>query len=548
MSEIKLCNHFKHPFSQKNLNIKVKPWQKIVTFSAGLMLAPLIIPGFAMFYGLSYYFKWKAVKLNSKSTILPHSLFVHSPPSSSSAASSSSSSSSSASSSSAASSSESTSISLNFFKQMNDYYKSDEIQNLLNDLDLSSTREEKKKCLKGIKNGVKNQYDYLDFLKFLMKHEDLVFLKLFNASLDTDKSIIKDLLKVLSLDKLSHFSDYSLLFGGKELAINKKLLSLYIPYFEIMFNFAAKENQNTSLALPDEEYDFFKNVFNLIFFKKDLKISNGNFLYYLEYADKYNLPKIKELCEIWAVGHLDDFDDRKELFKLANNLQMESLKHALVVELFAKCLNKNVSPNKIARLREWLQHIQKLNLSKCDVTNESLAWLKGSPLQTLIVKSEKVTNSGLSHLKNMQLTTLCLYCSCISDWGIGQLRNLPLRKLSISYKMCTGNGIDHLKGMNLKSLNLQCFNFSKKGLIALDALPIEGLLINCGCEIQNKELRHLKDLPITELWIQSSYITKEGLPYINDIASLRKFKFDSYVESNNKNFLKSILRPDIELI
>ncbi len=83
-----------------------------------------------------------------------------------------------------------------------------------------------------------------------------------------------------------------------------------------------------------------------------------------------------------------------------------------------------------------LPDLERLNLSRCPVTDEGMAHLAGLPaLKVLNLSGTQVTNAGLDHLQGLpQLEDLRLSRTRITDAGLAHLQGLSqLRALNISF-------------------------------------------------------------------------------------------------------------------
>jgi hypothetical protein len=179
-----------------------------------------------------------------------------------------------------------------------------------------------------------------------------------------------------------------------------------------------------------------------------------------------------------------------------------------------------------------LNELHDLDLAGCTgVTDKGLDYLKGMPLQRLILHGVRVTDAGLAKLKDFdQLQTLNLGCTLVTDAGLDRLRGLKhLRNLTLLSTKVTDAGLEKVKDWpQLESLDLTETEVTNAGLEKLKALPhLESLILNGshqeGNRVTDAGLAHLKGLSqLKVLSLSSEKITDAGLANLKGLSQLRE--------------------------
>src|SRR5690349_1746689 len=137
-----------------------------------------------------------------------------------------------------------------------------------------------------------------------------------------------------------------------------------------------------------------------------------------------------------------------------------------------------------------------VNLGGTRVKDEGVATLKGLPnLQRLNLARTDLTDDSLPHLKVLaQLRELDLTGTSVSSRGLEPLQGLTkMQALNLSSTQVNDQGLTYLKGMkDLRTLNLALTEVSDKGLEAVAGLTkLQHLNLN-STQVTNYGLRHLK--------------------------------------------------------
>lgn len=115
-----------------------------------------------------------------------------------------------------------------------------------------------------------------------------------------------------------------------------------------------------------------------------------------------------------------------------------------------------------------IDRLVNLNLNQSDVTDASLAHLKGlTNLRGLWLNNDRITDAGLVHLKGLTgLQGLYLGCTGITDSGLAHLEGLTnLTELSIHTTKVTDSGLVHLRRMTkLRTLRIRSTAVTDAGL------------------------------------------------------------------------------------
>lgn len=220
---------------------------------------------------------------------------------------------------------------------------------------------------------------------------------------------------------------------------------------------------------------------------------------------------------------------------------------------------------------------QELTLEGPEITDASLAQLKGARLQSLMLYQTVVTDEGLAHLTQVaQIKKLYLRAPGVKGPGLAYLKRLPgleslelqgtvvgeeslahvaemdgLRDLSVSYMPLTDAGLRQLREMSgLRRLNLYGCGVGDAGLTRLHPLKdLEALdLTNCpvtdaGLE-RLKAMEKLKELRIG--WSSSGHggITNDGLVHLAALKDLEELDltWQSSVSSDGMKHLAALKR------
>jgi hypothetical protein len=158
--------------------------------------------------------------------------------------------------------------------------------------------------------------------------------------------------------------------------------------------------------------------------------------------------------------------------------------------------------------KEWsevlLEDVVSLNLADSEVTDDSLAYLKGLPnLERLWVNRTKVSDAGMVHLAGLtKLKELGLQGSRVGDEGMHKLTRLTnLEVLFVSQMKLTDAGMIPIREFKqLRTLSLEETRVTDAGLVHLSNLKQLQRLLVGGSRITKSGIAELKrDLPNVEV-------------------------------------------------
>jgi hypothetical protein len=157
-----------------------------------------------------------------------------------------------------------------------------------------------------------------------------------------------------------------------------------------------------------------------------------------------------------------------------------------------------------------------VNLGGTRIKDAGVATLKGLPnLQRLNLARTDLTDESLPHLKVLgQLQLLDLTGTSVSSKGLEPLQGLTkMQTLNLSSTQVNDQGLSYLKGMkDLRTLNLGLTEVSDKGLETLKGLTkLQHLNLN-STQVTNYGLKHLKGLKdLQTLSVSVTEVTDDGV-------------------------------------
>ncbi|XP_015124904.1 TD and POZ domain-containing protein 3 [Diachasma alloeum] len=103
----------------------------------------------------------------------------------------------------------------------------------------------------------------------------------------------------------STFSDARIIISGEELPVHKVILAAHSPVFLSMFESEMKEGTNNEVVISDVKLDVMKNVLSYLYTGSDQALNDVDMaMKMLIVAEKYNMEKLKTLCERKLFRHL----------------------------------------------------------------------------------------------------------------------------------------------------------------------------------------------------------------------------------------------------
>ncbi|XP_057317898.1 speckle-type POZ protein B-like isoform X2 [Microplitis mediator] len=110
--------------------------------------------------------------------------------------------------------------------------------------------------------------------------------------------------------------DVTFVVGNEKFKAHKIILSARSPVFSAMFTHKMKENRDNEVAIPDIEPEIFNKLLEFIY-TDDIKNLDMDAASLFEAADKYQLLKLKSLCEV-SLSKSASIDNAIKLMILAD--------------------------------------------------------------------------------------------------------------------------------------------------------------------------------------------------------------------------------------
>jgi Leucine-rich repeat (LRR) protein len=223
-----------------------------------------------------------------------------------------------------------------------------------------------------------------------------------------------------------------------------------------------------------------------------------------------------------------------------------------ITNLDLGCFSSELSNKNLQMLLSHpLPFLQRLDLSDCNLTNDSLAFVSGlSSLQSLNLTNNTISDEGLLHLNGLSslekldlsgnsilgpglsqitalqaLETLALLDLGVADSGLIHLRNLSsLRNLHISAAGFSDHSFELIKAIgSLRTFDLRNSSINANDLEQIKEFEqLENLhLYNCDIEETN-QLALLKELSsLKALYLIECFIVDDDLFHIKDLTTLQ---------------------------
>ncbi|MGK5593902.1 MAG: hypothetical protein ACSNEK_00910 [Parachlamydiaceae bacterium] len=517
---VNLCYHFRHPFS--DLRVRLSAKQKAISIAAGLALAPLLlIPGLIAFYGLTGYFKHKAVKkLDSHS----QSKDVHGVDRAAKRAlkgkeklkeTETTQSKTCCSEEDPLASSEST---CEFNGGMEDL-----LQELLSESHIQVGGQSLDDQIRALAKD--NSHFKVIFDLATQRKNDQLAALLLNAILKEAEegnswNFAESLLKSLDFKKIEA---YFRLLNHLQIRCEDSDHVIYShPAFlrrfggEFFSRFLHFHPQATIIPLNLKEIgcapNLFLNAYRHELFGKPVSLTEDNYQDYLSLAGFFAFGKTTSVVEQWMIDRFDRFEPG-HLWELTDGLALTQLEQYLI--------NYHLNHKPILlqeHLDAWLPHIQQLAIHQV-ITSENADLMvsmlaKCSCLQEIqLCTSDSSVLSSLSALplKEIKLTLP----NRLDDFGL--IEDLPISTLVFGYS-ANDQDVGNISKLQLRVLRLTCGSrgATDKALESLAGMPLEVLDVR-QTEITNQGLRFLKGKPIRELILSATEISDAGLNELVDM-------------------------------
>lgn len=220
-----------------------------------------------------------------------------------------------------------------------------------------------------------------------------------------------------------------------------------------------------------------------------------------------------------------------------------------------------------------LNHIKRMSLERCPLTDADMAHLRGIRVGTLYLGETKISRRGLETLGKMEtvtylslkrnrllgltpeslalfpnvthlgldetdvndedlralrstpnIETLWLNETQVSDQGLAHLSSLEgLRTLYLTGTQVTGSGLKHIRELPLVYLSLKETPISEAGLEAVSHLTSLTTLGLDHTTVQDAQLRHVSKLNnLHVLWLSKSRVTDEGMRHLTGLRGLQR--------------------------
>lgn len=449
---MKINTVFKHlisPFSDKQAKAKLNKYQIGISCAAGTALLPFfLVPGFAVFFGLTGYFKYKKIqKLNAPSAYTTTQKTHQQSKSLSQAKQSSNVSASSEkpkqklsqdkhstkakSSSSSSESSTPSAESLPFgFEDLRNATQTADIRDCLNKI--FDFNKNDPKFLKNLKKGQPDCFNDLLKAGFHLEDQKLVF----ELIKWVKPSKLEDLLEENDL------LDLELQFPDP-VKTNKFLLQSTMPYFKTMFTSNFKESAQDFLEINDDYISAvtFNDCLQFALYDS-IDISEDNLESILYTANFYEIEGLKQTCEEWILEHCDEYDDGIAGFhELANLYRLDGIVNECIKPLLVKYFDDQLTNEEEELLFASMPVCTKLDLSQVDTSSNKLLTLLESAqnLISLNVSNFNPTNFNIEAVLHAlpsltKLEHLYLNNCPSADWSLSTyllLKIAPLKTLEL---------------------------------------------------------------------------------------------------------------------
>ncbi|MGK5593773.1 MAG: hypothetical protein ACSNEK_00245 [Parachlamydiaceae bacterium] len=90
------------------------------------------------------------------------------------------------------------------------------------------------------------------------------------------------------------------------------------------------ETQTNEIKLKEKYYEPFFKITNFYLFEREIQISEDNYEIFLKLAEQYQFTCVKNKCEEWILEHIEDFDNKHELFEFADLFHLDLVKTGMV--------------------------------------------------------------------------------------------------------------------------------------------------------------------------------------------------------------------------
>jgi Leucine-rich repeat (LRR) protein len=259
-------------------------------------------------------------------------------------------------------------------------------------------------------------------------------------------------------------------------------------------------------------------------------------------ADLAHLSAFPKLRKVLLIRAKITDDGINELKKLPNleDLNLTGCK-ALTDKGFARVgelkglrslslSSTNITNDSVALLK-GLTRLEKLNLSTTRVDDGALAHLEGmTELRELNLFNvgelgkKRVTDAGLEHLKGLtKLEVLLIPNSKVTGKGMAYLEGMTgLRHLNLFNTLVDDAGLQHLKGLTkLEILEMPSTRFTDDGLAALAGMKQLRKLDLGFSKLTDKGMAHLKGLTeLRELTVGYTAVSDAGLAHLKGLTKL----------------------------
>lgn len=215
--------------------------------------------------------------------------------------------------------------------------------------------------------------DWEDFITYLDINHSQAFCNLFNAALSKrNKTDITPYLRHLDLDKLGNAIEDKLLLqiDAQTLVLNKNLLSVFIPYFDVKFHF---NNNTTNVQFDELDFETFKQVLNNILFDKPTEINGDNLIAWIHASSILDLPSLNPKIEEFLKENYEQIDFKQliDIFETYSFKPVNVLKAKLQL-----IMQKTYLELSLKEIEEFLALISFVdNLFLQNINAELIKWL-----------------------------------------------------------------------------------------------------------------------------------------------------------------------------
>lgn len=387
---------------------------------------------------------------------------------------------------------------------------------------------------------------WLYFLRrYVCNHHS--FEALFNAVIQDPqrRELLDFILKVITPSEfnlaMKKLGNFYFKFGEKTLHVHEAIFrQLGGTYFTAINSYLSYQKV-TFMDLPLDDYEGFYQGYYSTLLGKKVHLTEKNFQDYLRVADKYDFGPLKKQVGQWILDHLDSFDP-KQLFELADLYGLESIKEALVEQVFSKkaslCINqiKNISAYDQKLLRSWLPRVEKLIVRSFISTSDAKVFRDYLKLCPNLKKIRLWTNSKdvlltMKSLDKLEKVELILESNFDSE-DLSCLAGLPIRTLSLARWRLSQEHFRVIGDLPLKNLNLSRSKFKRANLSNLNKITFNQLKLS-KVIIKDRHIeKYIKGLSVRYLDLSDTKITHRSLELLNNMSleelDLRKTKISQY--------------------